>query len=141
MPNEVEFTAAAFEAADFEAAEFLPADMESDDPLSALPYTGDPESDSKSELGALKEGFARRAEKENLRRQKATDSEYWVCLCFQTREQAIAFARGAGGRSQDKYMDGRKVAARLGIPIPIDDIGFGKPRIDRTFAGLPNIVP
>jgi len=134
--KKLDFVSADFEAADFELAEFMPADQPGDDPLTALPYTGDPEIDSATELTAIKSAFQVRAEQEDLRRNKATDSEYWLCLCFQTREQASAFARGIGGAITDKYMDGCQVARRLGVEIPADATGFGRVRADRALADL-----
>jgi hypothetical protein len=96
----------------------------------------DVEADSKAELSDLQRGIRERAAAENQRRQKATDSEYWVCLCFQNREQAEAFGRAAGIGAA-KYADGRKVAKRYGIELPDDGPAFSadkKP--DPTWAGM-----
>ena len=52
------------------------------------------------------------------------DPEYWVCVCFQSREQKEEFLAKAGWLDLgEKYLDGLEVARRLGVavlPIPLD---------------------
>ena len=44
------------------------------------------------------------------------DTEFWCCLCFETRDQKDAFLKAAGLFDiGDKYLDGRQVARKLGI--------------------------
>ena len=63
------------------------------DPLAGIVYTGDVEADTRAETGAIKNAFAARAKREADRMRKATDSEYWLCVCFQSREQVEEFLR------------------------------------------------
>lgn len=89
------------------------------DPLAGVPYTGNAEADSAAEMAALQSGFAARARQEAARFQAATDSEYWCCLCFQSREQKEAFLRCMGwAELGDKYLDGLEIASRQGISLP-----------------------
>lgn len=89
--------------------------------------TGDAQTDSAAELTAVEEGFRKRASDESSRFALATDSEYWACLCFQTREQKNAFFAalnildlGNGAR----YFDGVAVAKRMGIELPSADVPY-----------------
>lgn len=121
---------AAFKPAKFaSAATFRPASFAKPaetvsvpDPLAGYEYTGDIEADSAAEMSAMKAGFIARAQQENKRREKATDSEYWVCMCFQSREQVEEFLRRTGwGLPTDKYIDGQRVATALGVDIPPEE--------------------
>lgn len=78
--------------------------------------------------------FQQRAKTEQDRFADVTDSEYWVCLCFQSREQAEAFAAGAKLPAGEKYVDGRKFARRLGIELPPE------PEIRRTRSANKGLV-
>lgn len=99
---------------------------------------GDAEEDSKADLTALQEGFRRRANDEGKRFARATDSEYWACLCFQTREQKEAFLNALGILGLgDKYIDGRDAAEKLGIELPSDAPPYhDTTRIDKTWSGF-----
>ena len=133
MPK-LKFEKASFAGCGFEKASFASPEPS---PLDAAEYTDDPEADSSTELEIIENSFAERAARENERRSKAIDSEYWLCLCFQTREQAEAFTAAAGwGRRDEKYIDGRKAAKVLGIDLPPDGPPFGRPKIDRKLADL-----
>jgi len=47
-----------------------------------------------------------------------TDSEFWVCMCFETREQKVEFLRRLKLIDLgDKHIDGLEVAERLGVPL------------------------
>lgn len=138
MPKRVEvpvFEAADFEAADFEAATFGAAG-EWIDPLADVPFTGDPEADNIVELAKVKTIFMQKTVDENKRREKATDSEYWCCLCFQNREQVEAFLRAVAEDPNDKYIDGQRLAKRLGIEVPADTLGYGRVKIDLKLAAI-----
>jgi len=72
---------------------------------------------------ALLEAFKGRANAESARLIDATDSEFWIAVCFQTREQKEEFLKKAGlWQLGDKYLDGTKVAKAMGIklesPVP-----------------------
>lgn len=86
--------------------------------LDAVEYTGNAETDSLAEMDAVKQGFRDRKLGEQARFKDATDSEYWVAVCFQNREQKEEFLRKAGIIDLgDKYLDGMKVADRLGVEL------------------------
>lgn len=88
------------------------------DPLAEVEYTGDLEVDAESELDALQAAFRDRRRREDRRFKQSTDSEFWLALCFEDREQKEAFLSAfALSKMGDKYLDGRKVAAALGVNI------------------------
>ncbi|WP_181771273.1 hypothetical protein [Amycolatopsis pittospori] len=98
----------------------LNADPEPD-PLADVEYTGDVPEDSRRELTALQQGFRDRAKREAERFRLATDSEYWIAVCFKTREDKEKFLRNAKLLPiGDKYMDGYAVAKVLGVPMEDD---------------------
>lgn len=88
------------------------------DPLENVEYTGDLAEDSRRELNAVQQGFRDRAKREAERFRLATDSEYWVAVCFKSREDKEKFLRNAGLLAiGDKYMDGYAVARVLGVEM------------------------
>lgn len=87
--------------------------------------TGDAEVDSAADLSALQVGFRKRAKDEGKRFEQATDTEYWACLCFQTREQKEAFLKALNLLTiGDKYLDGQEVAKVLGVELPGADVPY-----------------
>ncbi len=75
------------------------------------------------DMSGILTAFKERAQDENARLLDATDSEFWFAVCFQTREQKEEFLKKMGLLDiGDKYLDGLKVAAKLGIklesPVP-----------------------
>lgn len=87
--------------------------------------TGNAEVDSTADLDAVQAGFRKRAKDEGKRFALATDTEYWACLCFQTREQKEAFLSALNILSLgDKYLDGQEVAKVLGVKIPDADVPY-----------------
>lgn len=108
------------------------------DPLAGLVPTGSVEVDSKAEVSAVLQGFRDRAKAEAKRYELATDSEYWLAVCFQSREQKEEFLRAVKMLADgDKYLDGRKLAANLGIKLRCQDIAISKaPQIDSKLVGL-----
>jgi hypothetical protein len=88
------------------------------DPLADVEYTGDLPEDSRRELTALQQGFRDRAKREAERFRLATDSEFWIAVCFKSRDDKEKFLRNAGLLAiGDKYMDGYAVARVLGVPM------------------------
>lgn len=90
------------------------------DPLADVEYTDNLEVDSARELSALEEGFRARAKNEEKRFFAATDSEFWLAVCFQDREERDRFlaALGAADRAKTvggRYISGRDLAALLDI--------------------------
>ena len=89
----------------------------------AVTTTEELEADCAEEVNEVLEGFKARAKNENARLLEATDSEHWFAVCFQTREMKEEFLRKMDLlKLGDKYLDGLKVAKKLGValesPVP-----------------------
>lgn len=70
---------------------------------------------AQAEPNAIRE----RQKKEKERFELATDSEHWVCFCFESREDKEKFLRHMKLLDLgDKHIDGHIAAKRLGIEIP-----------------------
>lgn len=100
-----------------------PAEV-ADNPLDGLDYPDAPEQAATVEISeALAFIKAERQKKRDAWR-VTVDPEYWVCVCFQSREQKEEFLTKAGWLDLgEKYLDGVEVAKRLGVtvlPIPLD---------------------
>lgn len=91
-----------------------------------------------ADLNEMQLAFRARAKQEKERMEKATDSEYWFCVCFQSRAQKNAFLAGAGlAVIGDKYLDGTLVAQALGVDLPPEKIPYNvSARVDKTLAAL-----
>ena len=77
-----------------------------ENPLKDVVYTGDIEDDAKKEASALLEGFKKRAKDEDKRFELATDSEFWFCIGFKSRDQKEEFLRIMNWLELgDKYLD------------------------------------
>lgn len=82
-------------------------------------------------------GFRDRAKQEGKRLEDVTDSEYWVAVCFQTREQKEEFLAKAGWVDLgDKYLDGMQAAKRMGIKLESRIPPMPKLRLDRRLLEL-----
>jgi hypothetical protein len=99
----------------------LDEDQPQDKPQAkAVPVNSNVEEDVEKELSDILQGFKGRADKENQRILDATDSEYWVAVCFQTREQKEEFLKKIGVDMEtmgDKYIDGMELAKIMGIKL------------------------
>lgn len=97
--------------------------------------SGDPEMDSAADLDAVQQGFRNRAKAESDRFALATDSEYWACLCFQSRDQKDVFLAALKILEfGDKYLDGQLVADRLGVKLPVANVPYKpEPKLDRDW--------
>jgi hypothetical protein len=94
---------------------------------------------AKGEIDSLSKGFLDRMKKEASRRDDAVDTEHWVAICFQTRGQKEAFLRALGWLEHgDKYLDGRVLAAQLGMTLPPDP-EWSNPRSIGSVADLPTL--
>ena len=72
------------------------------------------EQSSAEEVGEVEAKFRAKIDKEDKRRQAATDSEFWFAVYFATREAKNRFLREHGlDRIGDKYLDGRAVDRAL----------------------------
>jgi hypothetical protein len=88
-------------------------------PLDNVPLKGNIEEDSLVELTELQKGFQDRSKQENDRFKLSTDSEYWCCICFSSREQKEHFLKQTNLLEiGDKYLDGYKVAKKFNIELP-----------------------
>lgn len=97
-------------------ASFIAAANAAPDPLMDVEYPGDLAGDCKVELDAVQAAFRARRKGEDKRFRQATDSEYWVALCFKDRDAKETFLRESGLLTLgDKYLDGHKAAAVLKI--------------------------
>jgi hypothetical protein len=86
---------------------------------------GPAEESAARELGELGLAFKQRADDENRRFELATDSEYWCCFCFQSRDQKEAFLAALSLLDLgDKYLDGWEVAKRLGIALQREEVPY-----------------
>jgi ABC-type uncharacterized transport system involved in gliding motility auxiliary subunit len=76
------------------------------------------EKEAKKELNELQQRFSDAAKRENTRLSDTIDSEYWVAICFQTREQKDEFLKLAGWlKHGDKYLDGMQIAKTMGVEL------------------------
>ncbi len=95
----------------------------------------DPETAASKDLNALQKGFKQRAQDENKRFRLATDSEYWFCVCFQSREQKDGFLNMLNLPClDDKYIDGSLFAEKLGVNIPNAETSYNvSEKVDKTW--------
>lgn len=92
---------------------------------------------------AHKSDMQLRAEKEDQRFIDATDSEYWVCVCFTNRAQVQEFLRKLGPQFDPdyKYLDGREVMKAVGMKLEAKDAEWGKVRSNKRMADLAREEP
>lgn len=83
-------------------------------PFDEVDYTGNLEQDQAAELTAAQAAFRDRAKQYKRQRLVVEDSEFWVALCFDTREAKEEFLRDHGlAHLGDKYLNGHAVDAAL----------------------------
>ena len=103
-------------------------------PLDDVVFVNNFEKDAKAELNQAQKAFHQRAEDERKRFELATDTEYWFCVCFQTREQKDEFLRKSGLTAQgDKYLDGLKVAKKFGVKMDSATVELPRGRVDDSW--------
>jgi hypothetical protein len=104
------------------------------DPLEDVPDTGSVQQNALAELDAIQTGFMRRLEKERERTIGKFDTEYWLCVIFETREQKEHFLAELDIQIEegDKYVDGYVIAKRLRIKLPDSPIDWSDRRANRT---------
>jgi hypothetical protein len=110
-----------------------------DDPIGPLDYENlTNEEVAVKETSAVLQAFIARSKAEQARFLLATDSEYWVGLCFQTREQKEHFLREAKLlQAGDKYIDGALLAKRMGIELPAAQVPYNvSAKVDAKYAAL-----
>jgi hypothetical protein len=112
------------------------------DPLAGVDYTGKVEADSQAEMSAMLKGFAARKKRDDRRFADATDSKYWVAVCFQTRAQKEAFLKAMDwAKWGDKYLDGSKIAAKQGIELPPAEVRYPQGKPDKMLGRCKRIKP
>lgn len=112
------------------------------DALEGVKQTGDVEVDAAAELEAVRKAFLNRKEKVSKDRLWAgLDSEYWFCVCFQTRDQKEAFLKAMKWFEHgDKYLDGKFVAKKLGVTLPPIDLRFVPEKPLRSFVDSVGVI-
>lgn len=106
-------------------------------PLDEIEYIGNAATDSLAEMSVVESEFKARAKEENKRFIEATDSEYWIALCFQTRAQKEEFLEKLKLIDLgDKYLDGLKVAKRLNVDIESPTPADRKFKVDKVWDSL-----
>lgn len=94
------------------------------DPLAEVEPTDSLADDCQAEFAALASAYRGRAQAEAKRFTKTTDSEFWVAVCFDSREQKETFLRQVGIKPKlqgDKYITAADLAAVLGVDLPPSD--------------------
>lgn len=130
---------AALDGLDGLAALDAPDALDPNDPIGALDYDNlSNEEVAVKETSAVLQAFIARSKAEQARFLLATDSEYWVGLCFQTREQKEHFLREAKLiQHGDKYIDGALLAKRMGITLPPAAVPYNiSAKVDAKYAAL-----
>lgn len=120
----------------------IPAE-ETPDPFSNVNYTGDIEEDALEETGQIMSAFYK-AEKErrDYFRALINDPEYWCVLCFQTRDQKEKFLEALGLLELgDKYLDGLKVAEKLGVELEHIPLQKRKPPKPPVLLRQTDVIP
>ena len=93
-------------------------------------------------LSEAEQAFKDRAKAEQKRFELATDSEYWLAMCFQSRQQKedfLAALREKLGLKDDgdKYLDGWEVAKALGIQLTREDVPYNtSSKLDKRWLSL-----
>lgn len=121
------------------AALDAPDGLDPDDPIGPLDYENlSNEEVATKETSAVLQAFIARSKAEQARFLLATDSEYWVGLCFQTREQKEHFLKEAKLLQHgDKYLDGMLLAKRMGIELPPANVPYNiSAKVDAKYAAL-----
>ncbi|WP_367429672.1 hypothetical protein [Snodgrassella alvi] len=94
--------------------------------------------ESLAQLENLRQEFERVSKMPQQLRQRVTDSEYWCAVCFQTREQLMAFLKVLDiPAKENKYVDGLVLAQKLGITLPPAEVRFRlSDHVDKDFLEL-----
>lgn len=116
----------------------LPSMGKAPDPLKGVKLPDDIEESPEVELSAIQKGFRERAQQEAQRFEDATDTGYYSCVVFSNRAQLDAFLSALGMLNKgDLYLDGRELAARMGIELPPDrPSGYTPPKVDPKLSAL-----
>lgn len=107
-------------------------DGDDDNPLADVTLTDDLQANMDEGMSAALQEIIQRKKATQERFRVATDSEFFFCLVFQSRDQKDDFLRLIHWEDLgDKYLNGLEVARRLNIPlqvVPIEPLKIrGKP--------------
>ena len=95
---------------------------------------------SQTEMSETLKSFKLQSQNETQVFNDNTESEYWVCLCFQSRAQVEEFLTKTGwGQPTDKYIDGLDVSQKINITIESPTPPRHPYKIDRTWVEWPTI--
>jgi len=126
----------ALDDAEFEDLLLPGEEAASDEPvgLAGVEYTGKPSVDSEAEMSEVLRQFKARDSRDQARWASADDCEYFTCLVFQTNAQREAFVALVGEDSPDhQFVDGVRIAEKLGLAIPKGDRKWTPTRVDAVF--------
>lgn len=107
-----------------------------DHPLAAA-TDASPVDATEAALSATVAALRERDKAEASRYVQATDSEYWLCLCFETRAQKEEFLSRMGLEGLgDKHLNGLSVAKRLGVTLTARAAPWGQTRTTTRLTDL-----
>lgn len=107
--------------------------------MSERDFKANLESATKTDMQRLETGFMQRAKQEQRRFEDATDSEFWFCVCFQSRAQKEAFLKALEwDQFGDKYLNGEAVAEAIDVKLPPGP-RFGKVQSAGKLASMPTL--
>ena len=87
-------------------------------PLDTMDYPGDLEGDATEEVSVILATILEERKQQRDTWRLKLDTEYWFCVCFQSREQKLEFLEKVGWLSfGEKYLDGLRCAADLGLGV------------------------
>lgn len=106
-------------------------------PLKDLPVTGNAEVDAAVEVRHIENLIREKERRETQRREEVEDVEFYAVLVFEHKSQREAFLSAFDAEaSSDGFINGLRLAERLGVPVggtPLQDRSRG---VDRDYARL-----
>jgi len=89
-------------------------------PLAGIEYPGDIQGDANAEISEILRQIIDRKKAQAERFRITDDPEYFICICFQSRDQKADFLQKVGWIDQgDKYINGLEVARRMGVKLEV----------------------
>lgn len=99
-------------------------------------YTGNAELDAKSEIKAVSE-FGKSIQQQRDAIERNNDTEFWVNIVFNSREQKEAVLKTLGlFELGDKWIHGEDFAKVLGVDCPAPDLIPKPPKQDKKLLDL-----
>lgn len=107
------------------------------DPLAGVKPKDTVEETAKAELAALSSAYKAEEQKQRSRTERNDDGEFWCTLVFESQAQKDEFLKAVGWYAHgDKYLDGRWVAAKMGVNLTHTDWKPQRPKPDPTLKGM-----